>query len=139
MERKGKKLGTRSQSARLADARNAWRHMEPATREAYLEFIEAEHGVTDGAYMPKGWSLVNPQGHWSFLVDEGVAERLVQLAGVGREGGCMSDDEARLVIEAARAALGHDLGGGSVVDLLADHFPSVPLDQVVEAARRIEA
>jgi hypothetical protein len=42
MERKGKKLGTRSQSARLADGRNAWRHMTPESRAVFLKWIKEQ-------------------------------------------------------------------------------------------------
>jgi hypothetical protein len=64
MERKGKTLKVLPSDSprRMSDARNAWRKMSEIQRVGFLEWIEAEHGVTDGAYLPGGWSIVDPRG-----------------------------------------------------------------------------
>lgn len=45
-------------------------------------------------------------------------------------------EQARLVLERARHQLGHDLGGFSVIDLLADNFPW-SLEQCRQIAQEI--
>ena len=67
MEREGKTLKALKPGdrRRLSDARNAWRKMTPEQRVDFLEFVEAEHGVDDGAHLPKGWSIVDPGLHWT--------------------------------------------------------------------------
>jgi len=47
-----------------------------------------------------------------------------------------ADDEARAIIARARRALGHDLRGSSLVDLLADNLP-LPLDEIRRVLVRI--
>lgn len=42
MKRNGKELGERPQSARLADAKNAWRHMTPTKRREFLDWVRLE-------------------------------------------------------------------------------------------------
>lgn len=55
----------RARKRASSDARCAWRKMGPQERIEFLEWLEAEHGVADGAHLPDGWSIVDPGRHWT--------------------------------------------------------------------------
>ncbi len=49
MKRGGKKLGTRKQGARVADAKNAYRHLDAEHRREFLRWMaEGDHGAAAG-------------------------------------------------------------------------------------------
>lgn len=53
---------TKRERRALSDASCAWRAMTDEQKVDFLEFVEAEHGVTDGSYLPAGYALVDPDG-----------------------------------------------------------------------------
>lgn len=80
----------------LDPAREGWRSMSDLQRVAFLEYIEAEHGVTDGAYLPPGWALTDPAGATTTREPRSAVHRLPQFGCVvWTDGGTLLSCEMR--------------------------------------------